>query len=176
MILAQQTGGRPRRIQTAGTTIYCADCTRKIKANFEEGKHSQKTHRLYGVWGSGRVMLYILWHIPQRKKQRKDKRMLVRELFDSYEDQFYGVVIVSMFSTVCRSGIRIELKNPKIERTPVGIRLTKGDKIAEIDYRKIEDERSVIEGGDCSFKYKEAGLVMSVAIIPSCLIPVSKCS
>lgn len=90
--------------------------------------------------------------------------MRLEDIYDYFGGKFTGDVGVAMHSTIYESGISTTLKKPTITKTPRGIRLETKEDAVEIDIQNVTEQRSVA-AHDCSFKYKDSGLVMSICFM-----------
>lgn len=90
--------------------------------------------------------------------------MSIEEFFGRFDNCFHGDVSVALHSDEIQTGIITVFKNPRLKRTKFGIVIEGSNGSAEIDYRLASDVKC-IAGDDLSFKYKDAGLVMSVAFM-----------
>lgn len=90
--------------------------------------------------------------------------MRIEGIIGRYGDKFHGNVSVALQSRTSRAAVRAVLKNPKIESTPIGIRLISGDERVDIDYRKVKEGECRTED-DFLLNYEDSGLIMSVAFM-----------
>lgn len=86
----------------------------------------------------------------------------VDDLVNIYDD-FKGEVLVSLQSKICSSAVVTKLVDPKIEKTKIGIRLTCGDDLIDVDGRGITYIRSA---GDDDYHIEYGcGVMMSLVFL-----------